>query len=1075
MNVPSGVSTAGLTFLSQAGVGPLTRGDENALKYFVMLRRTGPVGTSLAKVCRELYDGGQRNVKDYIQSLGFSNNKYRKIFTADELDALEAGTDWDQLDITFLYKLLQHVCRLAPPHDRKWARPEPHDRDCLEHILFSVKCERNFLFHEALGLTDSDLDARAQKLKSLLAKAFEKASIITGYDYTHDITEMKLRVDDIHQSRTKLSVQDYQNELQEFRHRLLKEVISDSQRELCQSYQRLWQADHVCWQFNPSSRRVPFDNVYTNITLLTRKDSELTVSDLLDYQLPNGSLPRLVILEGSAGAGKSQLCKYILHCWATGNSTSTALLNVDIIIFFQCHSVTSNSLREFFTEEILKATCKGLRHEDVIPTLRESRISFIIDGLDEAGKQAMNLLKDISVKFPASRVVVTCRPEFTKEAKRIISPIDNDFIILNVKGFSRPQQIEYIDKLLTVMEGDASECQEKIKTLSTILQDLEHGLHYLLCLPLTLTMLIELWLQDGALLTTTGTLTHVLQKLVELSIILLAQRLQRRPEETRPIFVLEHACREWLKCLARVAWDSHCRNVLVLNEEWIDDLIEEACRREIDPSYALSSFLKHMTREVTFGIQDIWEFSHKVYQDYLSAFHLSQEKKLRSFEPHRSKESNDTFNFRAESEDSSPETKRHTKEHPCFPYAFLRCCLSAGKHKNRPLRPSSASRRLPKSLPRSFRSREYAETNGIRESSFLKPIWRDVRDRHISTNTTYRREVAARADHYMLQYLAALNLSKQEPDVREIVAIVKDFNESIMDDIWSSWSNLIRECAEHDLLSSIVRPYLEDINVELNGKFDKINQTLRTVQYLMQTTRFVPKSLSLWISDDDVFPEALPSLLLSLEKLSVSTDFKCSLTHCLDLYHCLTQQEALQYLAITIYASNFVELNGLKLLLQYLHGSDCNVKLGISIDNLQNMMNLAECFSVISLPRKTELCLSFSCVRLAMLEPLCQVFQAFPQHASLTVTFNHNNFGDLSVQLQELVTQALTDARVKVAGVWLKMEADAMSTSDHYNESAGIMTGDTPNVSFHHDNSGDNVNLRLLRRKENVVLATDNN
>ncbi|XP_071524837.1 uncharacterized protein [Panulirus ornatus] len=624
MNVSPSVSAAGLTFLSQAGGATLIKEDENVLKYFVMLRRTGPAGTSMAKVCRELYAGGQQNVEDYFQSLGFSSNQYRKIFTKEELDLLQVRADWRELDITLLYKLLQHVCRLAPPHDCKWTRPKPEDRDGLEHILFSVKRERNFLFHEIVGLTDADLDVRSDKLKSLLEKALEGASVITGDDYTRDISEMKSNVDDIRLSRTKLSLQDYQNELLEFRQNLVKDVISDSQRELCHNYQKLWQADHVYGKLIPGSGRVPLEDVYTNMTTLTKKECEVPVSDVLDYHLSDGSLPRLVILDGVAGAGKSQLCKYILHCWAARSGNIVSLADIDILIYLQCHTVTSDSLREFFTEEILKDTCKGLRHEDVIPTLRECEILFIIDGLDEAGVQARNLVKEISAKFPASRVIVTCRTEFTAVARRIISPVEDDFSIFNVKGFSKTQQREYISKLLTVMAGDANKHQERIETLSAILQDLEHELHYLLCLPLTLTILIELWLQDSASLTGTGTLTLILQISVEMGIKILAQRLQRKPTETRSTFMLEHSCRMWVKCLARVAWESHQCNVLALDEKWATDLIEEALRQEIDPSYALSSFLKHATREVTFGVQEVWEFFHKTHQEYLSAFHLSQ-------------------------------------------------------------------------------------------------------------------------------------------------------------------------------------------------------------------------------------------------------------------------------------------------------------------------------------------------------------------------------------------------------------------------------------------------------------------
>ncbi|XP_064091291.1 uncharacterized protein LOC135204992 [Macrobrachium nipponense] len=380
------------TIFSDAPPGPLpedevSREDENLLKYFIMLRPKGPAATILAKVCTLLYSGGGQSVKDYCSHVvGFSNKQYKNIFSLHERNTLEAGTDWQTFDITFLYKLLQCVCGLAPPYDKKWTEPTASGVDEeLEHLLYCIKCERNFLAHEAVTLSDEELQERSSKLKTLLENILCKVSQWKNIDLSQDVKTARIKLDEILNSTLKYSLKSYQQELEDLRQDIVNKLVVNSQDELFPHYLDLWSSALVQWFQVPAAEEnngLHESEIFTNVTIKDVNNSVMSVEDILSYRIENNTLPQVVIIEGIAGIGKSHVCKYILHKWASVKGEDINLPDVEIIIFIECHTVNSKSLREYLIEELLSNTCSTIRQEDVIPALQKCCILFIIDGLD---------------------------------------------------------------------------------------------------------------------------------------------------------------------------------------------------------------------------------------------------------------------------------------------------------------------------------------------------------------------------------------------------------------------------------------------------------------------------------------------------------------------------------------------------------------------------------------------------------------------------------------------------------------------------------------------------------------------
>ena len=102
-----------------------------------------------------------------------------------EKKALDRREDPANMDISLLYRLLQHTCGLASETPEfAWNKPPLQaDEQCLEHCLYQIKDVRNDLSHKTvtfMHMTDAEFNTRLQKLKCLLFKSVQEAGRRSG-------------------------------------------------------------------------------------------------------------------------------------------------------------------------------------------------------------------------------------------------------------------------------------------------------------------------------------------------------------------------------------------------------------------------------------------------------------------------------------------------------------------------------------------------------------------------------------------------------------------------------------------------------------------------------------------------------------------------------------------------------------------------------------------------------------------------------------------------------------------------------------------------------------------------------
>ncbi|XP_064083522.1 uncharacterized protein LOC135199430 [Macrobrachium nipponense] len=1002
------------TIFSNAPLGPLpedevSREDENLLKYFIMLRPKGPAATILAKVCTALYSGGGQSVKDYCSHvLGFSNKQYKKIFSLHERSTLEAGTDWQTFDITFLYKLLQCVCGLAPPSDKKWTEPTASGvNEELEHMLYCIKCERNFLAHEAVTLSDEELQERSLKLKTLLENILCKVGQRKNIDLSQDLKTARIKLDEILNSTSKYSLKSYQQELEDLRQNIVNELVINSQAELFPHYLDFWSSALVQWFKVPTAEGnngLRESEIFTNVTIKDSNNSVMPVKGIFSYRIENDTLPQVMIIEGIAGIGKSHVCKYILHKWASVKGEDINLPDVEIIIFIQCHTVNSKSLREYLTEELLPNTCSTIRQEDVIPALQKCCVLFVVDGLDEAGSNVRAIVRELAKKFSKNRKIITCRPEFTEDAKTLMSSNERDTCIFLAKGFDSNQRREYLGKLLATVKANVSDYESTRNRLYERLQELEHHMYSSQCLPLTMTMLVSLWLNDETLLTQTTTAMCIHHEITKWKIKQLAERTQRRLGESRHISLVERTCQKWLQALSKVAWETLKNNTQVLDENRTAELFQEAENNNIDPIDALSCFMKCIKIQKKFKIQYAWEFFHKLFQEYLAAVYLN--------------------------------------ENPVFPPRnnFL------GEYKSQceMLVQQGGGFEL-----------DYYDDVAIQQMGFVLDYFDDFEIQQGAgfelghyDESPYSFEIdAEKVDKQnTLQFLAAMETSKGDINLEYLRKIVRKYRQATSTTAWVQWATFLRECHEHPAVCKLLREVFEWYVIEFLSPNSYDTEVLEAVEFLLRKTKFHPHKCKVRFNREESLPDGLGQMLSTMMEVSPTTtvSIMCNFALSADMEQCLGQLIKTDTITLT-FNGKLQDKNTSDLisLLKCSQEKEAAIQLSVMIESTEDLRNFAHCCIASPIPRSAKLDLWVYCASAEMQGPLSEVFKAYGWQKPLSVSFQDAEMSERTKDIRELLRGALHKSYVKLTKLELEVVGDAENHLKDYKEMAYAIADDT--------------------------------
>ena len=144
--------------------------------------------------------------------------------------------------------------------------------------------------------------------------------------------------------------------------------------------------------------------------------------------------PRVVLIEGKPGMGKTTYCKKVVVDWATGkHTTGNCFTNFVIVLLIKCRDVQSG-LWEAIEEQLLPREVGEDQRERFFDFIRhnQSNVLLILDGLDEVSEKKLPMFSEIiqGRVLPNCRVVATARHEAGVKVRKYCDTL------LEVEGFT---------------------------------------------------------------------------------------------------------------------------------------------------------------------------------------------------------------------------------------------------------------------------------------------------------------------------------------------------------------------------------------------------------------------------------------------------------------------------------------------------------------------------------------------------------------------------------------------------------------------------------------------------------------
>ena len=325
------------------------------------------------------------------------------------------------------------------------------------------------------------------------------------------------------------------------------------------------------------------------------------------------SMPHKILLEGTAGSGKTTLSRNMCQEWEKGK----LLGHIDLLIHLTLadpkvwSAQSLESLIPHPSAEIRKAVA------DTIIEQRGKRCCFLMDGWEDLPDNEPLYICDLvdgskpGIALPHCSFIVTSRPIASASLKQF-----QGLTTVEITGFSAESVNKYATQYLTKKGKDPA-------IFITALHD-NHYARGLCNLPINAAILLHLFLTIGMGLPTTQTelfkcfiinilLRHLVAKQGHNPSRLRLRNFSSLPEKERQLF--DQLCRIAHHATFNTRSTSRSNQLLSL-----DDLEEEG----VNDLRETMGLMKVQTRLTCYGYDPYYGFLHSSVQDFLCAVRMSQ-------------------------------------------------------------------------------------------------------------------------------------------------------------------------------------------------------------------------------------------------------------------------------------------------------------------------------------------------------------------------------------------------------------------------------------------------------------------
>lgn len=471
-----------------------------------------------------------------------------------------------------------------------------------------------------------------EKLRVILNDILENVSCVLKKDFTDCKSIVNKNLTDIIRAKAEQYDQDtYDRDVSTFKNDPMFKLITKGREELKNQYRRLKIANPCPWIIMDQYEELSINNfsiekIYTPLRIEGSRN-EISTENLLATKKESNHktvMPPALVLHGLAGSGKTTLCLHFLHHWTEGKKEIKTLKDYSLVIYVELRTVKSNSIVSYLRKQRMKESTSTLdiTDEDLVQQLNDLKLLFILDGYDEAKSEFKKIVRNIFAKFPNQGILVTTRTEFRDE---VISMCRIQCSALEICGFDESRIDKFTEKVFNAVKQsnyfikkkpnatNSNEFRQYVRGRGRILK--KH-----LELPLTLALMIYMWIDCPEVLNNVTTCTSLYYELFKLC--------QKKIKNRLTQCTSEENLEQLLILIGKKAWQLLRNEEDLLSNEDEKEIDEECRKRKVPKEELLSAFLMYEvdSKENRYD----YSFMHRTQMEYLSAFYLAEKAEKKS-------------------------------------------------------------------------------------------------------------------------------------------------------------------------------------------------------------------------------------------------------------------------------------------------------------------------------------------------------------------------------------------------------------------------------------------------------------
>ena len=313
--------------------------------------------------------------------------------------------------------------------------------------------------------------------------------------------------------------------------------------------------------------------------------------------------PRVVLIEGPPGVGKTTYCQKLAYDWSVGDTTTEiSFPKVDMLLQLTCRDMKTAKIEDAIDDQLLPLEVEKTDKEKFFHYIRsnQSRILFMLDGLDELPKNLFEeFLPFIKRKvFPSSYLILTARHEAGMKVRRHCDAL------FEISGYTKEDADSYITKYFS-SHDKPSLAEELIDAI-----DKDSKLRKLTANPLNTALLCLVFEDTGGILPYNRTMLYC--ELVSCVLRRYCSKKEISLDNKDPIQKFTYQ----LNQLGKLALEALLKDQLAFTLEELKSQSSE---------FLELGFLSREASASKINSKPTYAFIHKTFQEYFAAFHLAHE------------------------------------------------------------------------------------------------------------------------------------------------------------------------------------------------------------------------------------------------------------------------------------------------------------------------------------------------------------------------------------------------------------------------------------------------------------------